>query len=127
MTGTREQVDGFAGLRDAARVHHRDAMADLRHDTEIVRDQDHRKMQALLQLGNQFENLRLHRHVEGGGRFVGDQQFRFAGQCHRDHHALAHAAGEFMRMLAQAPARRTDVDQCEQLLGAAPCLDRWHL
>ncbi len=50
----------------------------------------------------QLQDLRLHRHVERGGRLVGDQQFRAAEQRHGDHHALAHAAGEFVRIHVDA-------------------------
>ena len=31
-------------------------------------------------LAEQIQNLRLYRHIERGRRFVGDEQFRFAGQ-----------------------------------------------
>ena len=52
------------------------------------------------------QDLRLDRHVERGRRLVGDQQARRARQRHRDHHALAHAAGELVRVGAHALARR---------------------
>ena len=60
-----------------------------------------------LQLAHQIEDLRLDRDVERGRRLVGDQQLRVAGERHRDHHALAHAARELVRVLAgrAAPAR----------------------
>ena len=45
-----------------------------------------------------FEDLRLHGDVERGGRLVGDQQVGLVGERHRDHHALALAAGELMRI-----------------------------
>jgi hypothetical protein len=45
-----------------------------------------------LQLAHQVEDLRLNRHIERRGRFVGDQQIGLAGEGHRDHHALPHAA-----------------------------------
>ena len=51
----------------------------------------------------QIEDLRLDGHVERGGRLVGDQQLRPAGERHRDHHALAHAAGELVRDRRDAP------------------------
>ena len=52
----------------------------------------------------QLEDLRLDRDVEGGGRLVGDEQPRRAGQRHRDQRALPHAAGELVRVLARAAA-----------------------
>ena len=56
-------------------------------------------------LPQQIEDLRLDRHVERGGGFVGDQQFRLAGQRHGDHHALVLTAGHLVRVGVE-PARR---------------------
>ena len=53
---------------------------------------------SLVQSDHQVEDLRLDRHVERGRRLVGDQHLGIAGQRDRDHHALAHAAGELMRI-----------------------------
>ena len=66
----------------------------------------------------QLEDLRLHHHVERGGRLVGEQHLRLAGQRHRDRGALAHAARELVRV----PARRggRDPDELEQLAGPRP-------
>ena len=71
-----------------------------------------------LQLAHQLEDLRLHGDVERGGRLVGDQQRRIAGQRHRDHHALAHAAGELVRIFVDALLGRGDVHAAQQLDGA---------
>src|SRR3712207_7792710 len=59
------------------------------------------------ELAQQVEDLRLDRHVEGGGRLVGDQDLGLAGDRHRDHHALAHAAGELVGELPQPPDRKS--------------------
>ena len=45
------------------------------------------------------EDLLLHGHVEGGGRLVGDQQVRAAGQTDGDERTLAHTTGELVREL----------------------------
>ena len=50
------------------------------------------------QLVEDAQHLRLHRHVERRGRLVGDQQLRLGDQHHRDHHALAHAARDLVRI-----------------------------
>ena len=47
---------------------------------------------------DQIEDLGLDRDVERRRRLVGDQQLRLVGERHRDHHALAHAAGELVRI-----------------------------
>ena len=51
------------------------------------------------QLADQLQNLRLDRDVERGGRLVGDQELGRAGERHRDHDALALAAGELVRII----------------------------
>ena len=48
-------------------------------------------------------------HVERRRRLVGDQQARVAGDGHRDHHALVHAAGELVRKVA---SRRDAAPEC---------------
>ena len=45
---------------------------------------------------------------------VGDQQGGLAGDRHRDHHALAHAAGQLVRVGLQALDRVADADGLEQ-------------
>ena len=57
------------------------------------------------------EDLRLDRDVERGGRLVRDQQAGPAGQRHRDHHALAHAAGKLVRIFLRALRRLGDADE----------------
>ncbi len=63
----------------------------------------------------QRQHLRLDRHVERGGRLVRDQQARIAGQRHRDHHALAHAAGELVRIGVDARRRIRNADEPQHL------------
>ena len=65
------------------------------------------ELNSSLQLLDQLEDLRLHRHVERGRRLVGDQQLRVADQRHRDHRALAHTAGELVRVVVVAARRRS--------------------
>ena len=64
------------------------------------------RLKRCLQLAQQVEHLRLDGDVERRRRLVGDDQRRLAGERDRDHHALAHAAGELMRIVADAPRRR---------------------
>ena len=62
-----------------------------------------------------LEDLRLHRDVERRRRLVGDQHLRVVGDRHRDHHALAHAARELVRILVGAVLRLRDADRAEQV------------
>ena len=51
-----------------------------------------------LELGQQFQDLRLDGDVEGRGRLVGDEQLGLVGQRHGDHDALALPAGKLERV-----------------------------
>ena len=63
---------------------------------------------------HQFEDLRLDGDIECGGRLVRDQQLGVAGQADRNHHALAHAAGQLVRVLVEPVRGVGNADECEQ-------------
>ena len=86
-------------LRDAGGVHDDDLVRRLGDDAEIVRDEDHGGPVLGLELPDQVEDLRLRRDVERRGRLVRDEERRVVDQGHRDHHALAHPAGELVRVV----------------------------
>ncbi len=119
MLRVGEDFLGRPGLDDLALGHHADAVGDLADDAEVVGDEEHRHALLGLQLGEQFEDLRLHGDVERGGRLVGDQQFRLVGERHGDHHALALAAGELVRIGAEPLFGLADADLLEQF--QRPC------
>ena len=83
-------------------IHDGDVVGHFGDHAEIVRDQQHGGADLALQLHDQHQDLRLHRHVERGGRLVGDQEPRAAGERHRDHDALAHAARQLVRIGTRA-------------------------
>ena len=99
-------------------VHHHDPLGDLGDDAEVVGDEHDRGPDPTLEIPHQVEDLRLDGHVERRRRLVGDEQLRVAGERHRDHHPLAHAARELVRILAKAPARLRDADEVQHLDGA---------
>ena len=119
-----EQIADRRLLHLAARIHHHHALGDFGDDAEIVGDQDDGGADAVLEVAHQVQDLRLDGHVERRGRLVGDQELRIAGERHGDHHALAHAAGELVRIFAHAALRLGDADQGEHLdralLGRVP-------
>ena len=102
VPGVGEQGRRVRRLDDPARVHDRDPVGATGDDPEVVGDQDHRHAEPLAEVVEQFEDLLLDGDVEGGGRLVGDQQLRLAGQRHGDHDPLAHAAGELVREVARS-------------------------
>ena len=84
-------------------------------DAHVVGDQDHRDAGPPLEVAQEGEDLRLNRDVEGGGRFVGDQQLRPAGERHGDHHPLPLPAGKLVRILAEPAGGLRDADLGEKL------------
>jgi hypothetical protein len=97
-------VDGTL-LDDAALGHHADPVGHLANDAEVVGDEQQRHAVARLQRLQELQDLRLDGDVERRRRLVGDQEVGLVGQRHGDHHALALAARELMRIGVE-PRRR---------------------
>ena len=107
-------------FNDLAGIHDGHPRAGLGHGAHIVRDQDQREAHALAKRVDLAEDLILHQHVKCGRRLVGDDEFGLVQQAERDHRALTHSAGEFVRVGADPPPR--DADQVEDRVrpGRAP-------
>ena len=114
-------------LDRAAGVHDDDVVGHAGDHAQIVGDEDDGRAGFTLGLAQHFEHLGLDRHVQCGGRFVGDDHVRVVGNGHGDHHALAHAAGELVREGLQAALRVRDADQVHELDGAVVNLLFGHL
>ena len=97
-----------------AAVHDEHVVGDFGDDAEVVRDEDDRHAAVVAELAEDFEDLGLDRDVEGGGRFVGDEKLRVAGEGHRDHDALLLAAGHLVRIGVDALFGVFDADFAEQ-------------
>ena len=85
-------------LDNAAFAHHRDAVGDLGHDTEIMGDKKDCGALATLEIADEFKDLRLCRHIERGCRLIRDQNLGVERKRHGNHGALALPSGEFMRI-----------------------------
>ena len=92
-----EDPGGRSALHDLSVAHHREPVADLRRDAQVVGDEDHREVHAITDLVQQPQDLRLDGHVERGHRLVGDQHVRLQRQRAGDADPLALAAGELVR------------------------------
>ncbi len=79
-------------LHQAAGVHDRNPVDDLRDYGEIVRNEQHGQPELRTQIGEQLQDLRLNGDIQGGGGLVGDQQLRPVHDGHGDHHALPHTS-----------------------------------
>src|SRR4029077_6570269 len=65
-------------LYEAGGGQHAHPLAPLRDHAEVVRDEEHRAVELLLEVLDQVEHLRLDGGVEAGRRLVEDQQTRVA-------------------------------------------------
>ncbi len=97
-----------------------DDVGDAAHDAEVVGDEQHAHAEPRPDFGEQRQDLGLHRDVERGGRLVRDQKIRFVGERHRDHDALALAAGQLMRIALQARFGIGNADLRQQFERARP-------
>ncbi len=86
------QFDQFAGVHDA------DAVGDLAHQAQVVGDEQDGKAELVFQLVQFVHDVAFDDDVEGGGRFVHDDQFGAQDQGDGNDHALTHAAGQLVRI-----------------------------
>ena len=115
MAGAREDLLGRAGLDDLAAVMIADPVGHLADDRQIMGDQQQRHAEAVAQIPQQLQDVRLDRHVERGGRLVGDQDVGLVGDRHRDHDPLALPARKLMRIGAEPVLGVGQADQPQQL------------
>jgi hypothetical protein len=99
--GIGEQGLDLALLDIGAVLHHADPIGHAGDDPHVVGDQHHGGVGLRHQLVHQVEDVGLDRDIQGRGRLVGDQQVGLAGHGGGDHHPLAHAAAQFVRILLQ--------------------------
>src|SRR5258706_15748342 len=122
VRGTRLDEDVVDGplLDDLAGVHDDDVVDHLGDNPEVVGDQQERRARPVLDRLQELEDLGLDRYVESGRRLVGDEELRLARQGHRDHHALAHAAGHLVGVGLDAALGARDADELEALDPSVP-------
>ena len=83
-------------------MHDDELLGALGGEAEVVRDEQHGGAHLGGQLAEVVEDAALDGDVQGGGRLVGDQQLGVRGHADGDEGALAHAAGELVRVLLGA-------------------------
>ena len=96
-------------LDHPARPHHHDLVGDLPDHRQVVADEQVRQAESGLQLGKQFQDLRLHHDVERGDRLVTHQDLRSQRQGTRDRDPLALPAGQFAWSPVQQRRRQRDL------------------
>ena len=68
--GLAKMSSAAPSLDDRAQIHDRDARRDLAHHAQIMGDEDIGEVEPLLQIGQQVDDLRLHRDIERRDRLV---------------------------------------------------------
>ena len=109
-------------LDHPAGVHHRDVVGHLGDHAHVVGDEDECGTGLGLEIAQEAQDLGLDGGVECGGRLVGDQHERPAGDGGGDHHPLPHPARELVRVEAGAAQRLGDLDAGQELDRLIPCL-----
>ena len=126
MPGHGEQPARAGQLHDLAHVHHRDPLAEVLDDGQVVGDEQVGEVVVLLEILQQLQDLRLHRHVQGGYRLVGDDELRHQRQGAGDRDALALPARERVRIARHVD--RVQAHHAQQLghavLHLAPAAER---
>jgi len=96
---------------------HHHAVGDGAHHAQVVGDEQQGHALAL-QLLEQRQDRRLHRHVQGRGHLVADQHRRLAHQRAGNRHALALATRQMMRVFVRRI--RGQRDPCQRRVDTRP-------
>ncbi len=77
------------------------------------------------QIAQEVEDLRLRRHIQRGGRFVGNQQRGFERNRQRNRHTLPLPARKLVRVKPQRKARLGQAHPVQLFARNGPCLIAW--
>src|SRR5438552_18333151 len=109
MLRVREDVLDGPRLDDAPEVHHRDLVADVADDAEVVADEEVREVELALERLEEVEDLRLHRDVERARGLVEHDELGVERERARDADALALAAAELVREAVRVVGGQADL------------------
>jgi hypothetical protein len=88
VLGAAQHLVTRAQFHQVAQTQHGHAVGNLGYHAKVVRDEQHARAVALLQIEHQLQDLRLRGDVQRRGGFVSDEQHRVQHQRHGDHDAL---------------------------------------
>ena len=94
-----------------SRIQNSDFIRHLAGDAQIMRNQQQRHTPALLQVAQESQDLRLHRHIQRRRRLIGDQNIGLSRQHHGHQGALALAAGQLERVAVGMLRLQTHIHQ----------------
>ncbi len=121
MRRLREDGARLTHLHDLPQIHHGHATADVFDQPQIVRDEQVRQLEPLLQIEEQRDDLGLNRDVQRRHGLVGDHQRRAQRNRPRNANPLPLTAAELVGITRQV--RALESDQLEQFLDAGPPLE----
>ena len=67
-------------FHNSAAIEDRHTVTHLCHQPEVVGDQDHGHLELGLDFPDQFDDLHLDGHIQGAGRFVGNEKIGLTGK-----------------------------------------------
>jgi len=79
----------FGLFNDFSQVHDRNLVADMLHNREIVRNEQVRDAEILLQLDQEMKDLGSNRHVQSRNEFVANDDSRINGKRPDDADSLS--------------------------------------
>ena len=113
--GARNARRGRAELDQPTGVHDPDRVGDVGDDREVVADVYGADAIDPTEAADRIEYVALGRDVQPGGRLIEDDQFRPAGERHREHHSLLLSAGQLMGIGIKRRRHSVEPDLGEQL------------
>ena len=112
-------------LDDPPEVHHRDPVAHVAHEREVVRDEEVREPELLLEVAQQVDDIGLDRDVEAAHRLVEHEELGRQRERAGDRHPLELTARELARVpvavLGAQPHRAQQLGRCAR---SGPCASR---
>ena len=108
MARVPEDRFAIALLHDPPEVHDRDAVAQMAHDGQVVRDEHDRQTEPAAQVLEEPQDRGLHGDVEGGDRLVGDDHAGLHRERPGDGDPLSLAPGELARQAVEGPSWEAD-------------------
>ena len=98
MRGSVEDLVAGGQFDDPAKVHHGNPVADVFNHREIMGNEQQGNACLIAQVLQQVDDLRLHRNVERGNRFIAHDHVRLQRDCAGDADPLALSTGELVRI-----------------------------
>jgi len=101
MLRPRKDSLGRSELEQSPEVHHGNAVSQIMHDVQIVRDEDVAAPMIDLEVDQKIEDGGLHRHVQCRCGFVAYHHLRFTREGAGNAHALLEPAGQLSGFIVE--------------------------